>query len=141
MVIRDLVVIWGSKLSKLLRLPFSFCPQTLKNLILAPCVGKPDRNVTPPQNHNTFKKSSFEGPKIPTHTRPWGYTAMVFRVYDIPGMVIKGPHARVPPQAWNTAGPSGASSPWAPGVQGGGAAPAKPPLRRATSPRKKGGPF
>ena len=61
--------------------------------------------------------------------------------YDIPGMVMKGPRARVPPQARNTAGPSGASSPWAPGVQGGGAAPTKPPLRRATSPRKKGGPF
>ena len=40
--------------------------------------------VIPPQNHNTFKKSSFEGPKIPTHTRPWGYTAMVFRVRERP---------------------------------------------------------
>ena len=70
----------GLEIVEIVTIAFQFLSTDVEKPHFRPICGKLDRNVTPPQNHNTFKKSSFEGPKIPTHTRPWGYTAMVFRV-------------------------------------------------------------
>ena len=74
----------GLEIVEIVTIAFQFLSTDVEKPHVSPICGKRDRNAPPLQNHNTFKKSSFEGPKIPTHTRPWGYTAMVFRVYVYP---------------------------------------------------------